>query len=177
MKTKILLICLLLFQSVSFADYDRKNWKIWLDYDKDCQDTRQEVLINEGIGLYYKSPKQCKLSEGLWLSKYTHESFTNPRKLDVDHIVPLKHAYLSGGANWSKTLKSVFANDYDNLIAVDASSNRSKGFKAPYEWMPKNVYYHCTYLERWLYIKRKYQLTIDKRTTTMYKEMDCKLYE
>ena len=43
--------------------------------------------------------------------------------MDVDHIVPLKHAYSNGGSSWSREEKKRFANDYDNLLAVDGERN------------------------------------------------------
>ena len=61
---------------------------------------------------------------------YTGQYYYNASELDIDHFF-LKNAHQSGGYNWSSK-KEEFANyrlDPDNLIAVNLSANRSKGYK------------------------------------------------
>ena len=55
-----------------------------------------------------------------------------------------------------------FLDDPDHLIAVTSSANRSKGSKAPHEWMPKNKKYWKTYIKQWCAIKIKWRLTVSK---------------
>ncbi len=60
-------------------------------------------------------------------------------------------------------MKSEFANRLlspDNLIAVSASANRSKGAKAPDEWKPENKDYWCEYAYDWIRIKYNWFLTV-----------------
>lgn len=74
------------------------------------------------------------MASGEWFGVYTGESFANPRQLDVDHMVPLFNAHLSGAWQWDAERKREYANylDYDNpLIAVKAVANRAKGADGP----------------------------------------------
>ena len=130
---------LLSFQLSACPKYNRKDYRHWIDEDRDCQNTRNEVLIQESLDpVTYKSSKGCKVSSGKWHGSFTGEAFTNPRQLDIDHLVPPKEAHESGAHSWSKSRKRDYANDMshpDHLIAVASGANRSKGAKDPAEWM------------------------------------------
>lgn len=146
-------------QTNKAGEYDRDEWHpYWADLDGDCQDSRQEALIAHSPVVGYQSAKNCRVAWGKWNDPYTGNTYSSPQKLDIDHIVPLSHAHRHGGAIWTKELKQQFANDQENLIPVYLGANRSKGDKAPQEWMPPNEGYGCIYLERWVRIKNKYQL-------------------
>ena len=141
--------------------YSRKNWQHWIDQDKDCQDTRAEILVRDNKGLIkWKSKSSCRVVSGVWFDPYTGKTFTRAKDIDIDHVVPLKHAYSYGAAKWSKQQKKDFANDPQNLLAVSVSANRSKGAKGPSRWLPPNKGGICEYLKRWKMIKDKYKLKI-----------------
>jgi 5-methylcytosine-specific restriction endonuclease McrA len=148
---------LFLLPSLAFADYDRADWKHWIDADSDCQDTRQEILIRDSLIPVELSENGCRVVAGVWQGQYTGEVFTRPKALDIDHIVPLKWAYKHGGENWSPLLRQVFANDPENLLAVKASANRAKGAKGPDEYMPEQN--QCMYLQQWRSIVGRYGLS------------------
>lgn len=141
--------------------YNRSAFKHWIDADKNGCDTRAEVLLEEAIVKPKIGPK-CKLTGGKWISAYDGKTITNASQLDVDHLVPLAEAWRSGAWKWTAAERQAYANDLDNpeaLIAVTATSNRSKSDKDPYLWTPSKNY--CEYLTSWIKIKTKYQLTID----------------
>jgi len=89
--------------------------------------------------------------------------FTQASDLDIDHIVPLAHAHRAGGGNWSREMKRQFANDPDNLLAVDDRTNQKKGAKGPARWKPPMKSYWCEYAKKWRLIKDKYGLQVSDR--------------
>lgn len=146
--------------------YNRDLYQHWIDADGDCQDTRQEVLIEESVIPVTLNSSGCSVVSGLWNDPYTGRSFTNPSDLDIDHLIPLKEAHDSGAWAWSAELKKAFANDLKNklvLIAVDDSTNQSKSDRDPAEWMPPSTSYHCQYVQDWVAVKRAYGLSIDSQ--------------
>ena len=149
--------------SSSIPEYDRDDWKHWIDENGDCQNTRHEVLIEESFEtVTYTSETYCSVNTGKWFGIYTGQYYYNASELDIDHFIPLKNAHQSGGYNWSSVKKEEFANyrlDPDNLIAVNLSSNRSKGAKGPNEWKPSNNEYWCEYAYDWIRIKHYWKLT------------------
>ena len=146
--------------------YDRDEWKHWTDADADgdCQDARNEALVAESrTRVSYRTDRRCRVSAGEWLAPYTSTVVTDPTKLDIDHMVPLGNAHQSGAWNWSAQQKEQYANylrDPQNLIAVTASANRSKGARGPEEWKPENRSYWCQYAIDWVTIKDTLNLTV-----------------
>lgn len=142
------------------GEYNRKEWGIWSDIDRDCMNTRHEVLLLQAQGTAKHSPDGCYISTGKWFDPYTAKTFTRSSELDVDHIIPIKWAHDHGGSNWPTARKVIFANDLENLIAVDDSTNQSKGAKGPTQWLPPNHLYRCQYLQDWQHIINKYNLSM-----------------
>ena len=152
-------------QVLACPKYNRKDYRHWIDEDRDCQNTRNEVLIQESLEpVSFKSSKGCKVLSGRWFGSFTGQIFNNPKQLDIDHLVPLKEAHDSGAHAWSKSRKRDYANDMsypDHLIAVAARANRLKGAKDPSEWLPPDKSYWRQYAEAWVGIKIRWGLTAD----------------
>ena len=144
--------------------YKRSDWRHWTDDDGDCQNTRHEVLVAESqVPVTFKTSKGCQVATGQWWGAFTSTTVMTASKLDVDHLVPLKNAHISGGYAWDAATKRRFANvlaDGTHLIAVTASANRSKGAKSPAQWRPPNKAYWCNYATDWANIKITWGLTV-----------------
>ena len=143
----------------TLPEYNRDDWNHWIDSDKDCHDTRAELLMEQSRNeVVFSETNKCVVASGEWLDPYTNTLFTLAPDVDIDHIVPLEWAHEHGGAEWSKDKKEIFANDAENLLIVDKIKNREKGSKGLNEWLPPNQNYQCTYAKKWLNVTEKYNL-------------------
>lgn len=143
------------------AGYDREDFRHWVDDDGDGCDTREEVLIAERVAGRVIG---CTVVGGRWRSAYDGIVTTNPSTFDIDHRVALGDAWASGAWRWTADTKERFANDLafgPSLIAVSASSNRSKGDRDPAEWMPPQASQRCTYVKQWIAVKFRWGLAVD----------------
>ena len=75
----------------------------------------------------------------------------------------MAHAHRHGADKWTKAQRRTFANDFENLLVVSDSINKSKSDQAPHEWLPPLKSYWCEYGKRWEYIKNKYHLWYDRQ--------------
>ena len=90
----------------NIPEYDRGDWKHWVDEDGDCQDARQEVLVEESLTpVTFETDRQCRVETGRWYGAFTGVYVEDPGDLDIDHLVPLKNAYLSGAWAWNPAMK------------------------------------------------------------------------
>lgn len=158
--------------------YDRDLFRHWIDADGDGCNTRKEVLIAEAKVKPTVSGG-CELSGGQWYSPYDKVTTNNPSDFDIDHLVPLNEAWQSGAHAWSSTKRKEFANDLGfakSLIAVTASSNRSKSDRDPPNWIPRNYDYLCQYVTSWVEVKLRWGLTADQPEieALLYYSEDCK---
>ncbi len=138
----------------SRTGYERELFcHCWKDLDGDGLNTREEVLAREKV-------------EGVaWFSRWDGEwlwgSGLNASGFDIDHIVATAEAWDSGASSWSEQKRINFANDELNLIAVTASSNRSKGAKDAAEWQPPRQKANCFFAIRVIQVKDKLGLSVD----------------
>ncbi len=164
--------------SPAVSTYKRKEWHPWWrDADKDCQNTRHEVLAEESLVPVTLSPDGCRVIAGKWLDPYSGKIFTDPRELDIDHLVPLKEAHISGGSTWSTEKKRRYANDLSSpatLLAVSSSENRKKGALDPARWPPPNHPYRCEYVRLWKEIKTRWGLRSDAVEKKSIEEIESK---
>ncbi len=88
---------------------------------------------------------------------YSGTTIRAPRRVDIDHVVPLANAWRSGARRWTEARRRAFANDPCNLLPVSASLNRAKGDEGPEEWLPPRRAYLVTYAIRWIGVKARYR--------------------
>ncbi|QSB06546.1 HNH endonuclease family protein [Natronoglycomyces albus] len=139
--------------------YDRALFPHWSDLDGSGCHARERTLLNEDLSGNLTEEDCGSAMAGEWTSWFDGDTATNSPDFDVDHIVPLAEAWRSGAHEWSTEKREEFANDQDNLTAVSASSNRSKGDSDPADWMPPAEEIHCEYVAVWVDVKLKWDLT------------------
>jgi hypothetical protein len=144
---------------LSMAGYSRTRFHIWASQGGGC-DTRDVVLKRQGDGV--KATNTCKIYQGTWTSPYNTKTYTDPQALQIDHVVPLANAWLSGAKDWSDDKREAFANDLTRpqLLAVDGKDNESKGDQDPSQWKPPNHDFWCTYAKDWVTVKSYWKLTV-----------------
>ncbi len=157
------LLAALPVESERRSGYDRDLFAGWIDADGNGCDTREEVLIAESQ-IPATTGSGCRVVTGQWYSYFDAVWVTNSSDLDIDHLVPLAEAWDSGAHAWDSATRRRFSNDLGDsraLIAVTASSNRSKSDRDPAEWLPPDRSYHCAYVADWVVIKHRWQLSVD----------------
>lgn len=156
------LLSLLTIEAEFSSGYNRDFFRHWIDADGDGCNTRREVLIQEST-VDVSITGNCQVA-GRWVSLFDSVVTSDPSSFDVDHMVPLKEAWDSGAHSWDSATRTNFANDLGyahSLIAVSASSNRSKSDRDPAQWLPPNRDFHCAYAFRWMAVKQRWSLSID----------------
>lgn len=139
--------------------YDRRGqFGTWLGgrtYPS-CLNTRAQVLMRDSDGKVKLSPNGCKVRQGVWHDPYGGMDHSDAGEIQVDHMVPLKNAYLSGAWKWDHKTRCAYTNFMANsfhLISVGGRENQQKGDGTPADWLPANAAYRCQYLKNWLSVK------------------------
>ncbi|WP_062076969.1 GmrSD restriction endonuclease domain-containing protein [Demequina globuliformis] len=134
----------------------------WVDVDRNGCDTRNDMLI---LRLYERDMSgSCTVTSGRLTDPFTGTSIWFERggasEVDIDHLVALSAAWVTGASEWDYATRVAFANDPLNLEPVDAGENRSKGDDDASEWLPPHRDFHCQYVARQIAIKGKYGLWV-----------------
>lgn len=141
----------------------------WFDTDRNGCDTRNDMLRRDLVGRQMKNA--CKVLAGtLAPDPYTGTSvrfvYGGASEVDIDHVVALSDAWQKGAASWPAGKRLALANDPLNLLAVDASANRSKGDGDTATWLPANKAYRCSYVARQVAVKGKYGVWVTSSERT-----------
>ncbi|MFG2128538.1 HNH endonuclease family protein [Streptomyces sp. NPDC048751] len=144
--------------------YDRDRFGTpWADTDSNDCDTRDDILKRDLEEVKFTGGT-CKVAYGILESDpYSGKDVTYRRgrsKVDIDHVVALSDAWQKGAKYWDAGKRIALANDPLNLLAVDASTNRSKGDGDTATWLPPNKGYRCTYVAAQVAVKKKYGLWV-----------------
>ena len=135
----------------------------WADTDSNSCDTRDDILKRDLDDVKFTGGT-CKVSYGVLDSDpYSGKEVTYRRGrslVDIDHMVALSDAWQKGAKYWDAGKRIALANDPLNLLAVDASTNRSKGDGDTATWVPPNKTFRCTYVAAQVAVKKKYGLWV-----------------
>ncbi|MEV7169610.1 HNH endonuclease family protein [Streptomyces sp. NPDC093224] len=154
----------------TMAGYSRARFTHWAEQGGKC-DTRETVLKRDGKDVAQDA--ECRAVSGTWKSLYDGVVVTDAGKMDIDHMVPLAEGWRSGASGWDAARRKAFANDltHPQLLAVTASSNRSKGDQSPDLWQPPDRASWCQYGRAWITVKSSYELTVTEAEKKMLTTM------
>jgi len=146
----------------------------WADDDTDGQNTRAEILIDHSLGDWDEAvvynEDESRVISGLWLCAFTGKYYRDASELDIDHIVPLEEAWLSGAHKWSKKRshaygmgRGIISRKNSWLLPVSKSANRSKGSRTPEKWMPPDYDYWAQYCVLWIITKKHWKMSMTRK--------------
>lgn len=138
--------------------YERSKFPHWADLNGDGCNTRQAVLISESR-VKVDRLANCDVIAGRWKSVYDGRVWNDPSDVDIDHVVALREAWVSGARDWSRGRRREYANDLrfrGSLRAVTDNVNQSKGAQDPGDWLPEES--RCTYAVNWVQVKYRWRL-------------------
>lgn len=139
--------------------YNRKaQFGTWIKdrTDGTCMDTRGKVLVRDSKSTVTYRPNGCTVASGDWDDPYSGKHFDSASDIQIDHFVPLKNAYMTGGFEWDQRKRCLYANYLGNqfhLLSVSGRENLKKSDSSPSQYMPSNRQYACVYLKQWLEVK------------------------
>ena len=141
-------------------------------------DTRNDILDRDLIGKTYVSTKRCPraVAGGTLRDPYTNATVAFVRgnqvgaSVQIDHLVPLAFAWDMGARDWTDDMRTRFANDPANLLAVVGEANQDKGDQPPGTWMPPNTAFWCQYAIQFIAVLRGYDLPVDEASAHQLRE-------
>jgi len=155
--------------------YDRqKQFGGWINFkdDMSCLDTRGLVLKRDSRDTV--AVVNCRVMQGRWFDPYTEKTFESSSQIQIDHVVPLKHAYMTGAYEWTNHKRCQFANYMGNefhLRSVNGTENLRKGDRSPREYVPPNQKFTCEYVKNWLEIKYLWSLRLTPKEVVRIHEI------
>jgi len=144
----------------------------WKDVDGNGCNQRDDVLLRDAVpgSVTVQTQRSCAhdVLAGTWIDPYTGRQLelddlkdpSQAQAVQIDHVVPLAEAWVSGAHAWSSERREQFANDLGVLLAADGPTNASKGAYDPAAWRPKQPF-QCAYATHWIDVKHRWQLAVD----------------
>lgn len=133
-----------------------------------CLNTRGKVLVRDSVSTVTYSPSGCTVEKGGWDDPYTAQLHPLARDIQIDHVVALKNAYMTGAHEWDFKKRCLYANFLGNkfhLLPVNGKENLKKSDATPSGYIPPNKTYVCQYIKVWLNIKLIWSLRVTPTET------------
>ena len=141
----------------------------WSDVDRNGCDTRNDILKRDLTTIVYREKtRNCVIESGILEDPYSGEKIEFQRGektsalVQIDHVVALSNAWQTGIFQATTKVRTAFANDPLNLMAVKGSLNSQKGDGDAATWLPPNKPFRCAYITRQIQVKAKYGLWVTK---------------
>ncbi|TQK69693.1 HNH endonuclease family protein [Nocardioides sp. SLBN-35] len=164
-------------------DYHRDAFgSPWSDVDHNGCNQRDDVLLRDAEPGTVRTARQGRCDHdvlaGTWRDPYTGKALVlddlkdlhQAQAVQIDHVVPLAEAWVSGAAGWDDERRAAYANDLDGLLAVDGPANAAKGADDPAAWRPRKGF-QCAYARRWIAVKARWGLTVDPSEVAALEDM------
>ncbi|MGO4255689.1 HNH endonuclease family protein [Marmoricola sp. RAF53] len=165
------------------SDYRRAAFGTsWSDTDGNGCNQRDDVLQRDAVPGSLRVGEQGRCDHdvlaGRWVDPYSGADLelddlkdrSQAQAVQVDHVVPLAEAWVSGARGWSDERRRLFANDLEELLAVSGRVNASKGSGDPAAWRPRKAY-QCSYARKWIATKQRWDLAVDPSEVRALREM------
>lgn len=131
--------------------------------DGTCLNTRGKVLVRDSLSNVTYSANGCTIEKGEWDDPYTARMHYESRDIQIDHVVALKNAYMSGAHEWDFNKRCLYANYLGNkfhLLSVNGRENLKKSDHTPQGYVPPNKAFVCEFIKDWLNIKLIWSLRL-----------------
>lgn len=154
----------------------------WKDVDGNGCNQRDDVLLRDAVpgSTRLGTQGRCRhdVLAGTFVDPYSGrrqvlddlKNLSQAQAVQIDHVVPLAEAWVSGASQWPQERRQEYANDLDGLLAVDGPTNASKGASDPAAWRPRKGY-QCQYAQRWILMKHRWDLAVDQSEKNALVEM------
>ena len=162
-------------------DYERAQFGGgWASIGGGC-DMRDEILDRDLVEVTYEHGSACDVADGVLHDPYTGDTIEGnlSETVQIDHIVSLGDAWYSGAQGWSAEERETFANDPDNLVAVDAPANMSKSDDSISEWyadwQAPSQRSQCRFAAQYVDVVASYDLSVTSDDYKLLKQLetDC----
>jgi hypothetical protein len=163
--------------------YERDAFgEAWADIDGNGCNQRDDVLLRDARRGTVRVQRQGSCDHdvlaGAWVDPYTGKRLVlddlkdlgQAQAVQIDHVVPLAEAWVSGAARWGPERRERFANHLGGLLASDGPTNASKGASDPAAWRPRQAY-QCDYARRWIEVKSRWGLAVDPSEDAALREL------
>lgn len=172
-------------EGAQIPEYRRDDFGIrWADTDGNGCDQRQDVLTRDLTAVVTDG---CTVLFGELQDPYTglvvefqhdrvaQQGNAGSQGVQIDHVISLSAAHQGGAWQWTLGEREQFANDLENLLAVDGPTNQSKSDRGPAQWLPPDPSYRCDYATRYVTIATTWDLavTVDDRAALINTLNNC----
>lgn len=137
---------------------ERRFGPAWADVDGNGCSTRDDVLRRD---LVRATTTGCGVAAGVlhdpWTGDVVHRASAR-----VARVVSLENAWRTGAQDLPKAVRTAFAEDPANLVAVSRTTSAARGTGSAAVWLPSASGARCAYVAAQIAVKRSYGMWVTR---------------